>query len=297
MPNSEALSETLSATDQAMRGTSLVGVSILSGAFLNVAWPMLLYTFVKKERNKERNTLTYIALFLAPIAIVMTYSRGAILALTLVVIGILWFQKGKIRRVILFAVVSAALLFQFVGWDSEYFFFERIEKRVTEGFENPLEDKRETERIFAYIEPFEHLTNNPGSLFLGEGLARNKIQSDERKSIAYVNTADHAVFAMTYYAYGMIAAFLIFVVFLGMLKFTYTKIRKYAHILYFSGQYSKILFAILMGFSSWFLFGHAAVSTPRGCMLMFLVFGLVVSQTNLLRSEHKRVKKPTERLT
>ena len=61
MPNSEALSETLSATDQAMRGTSLVGVSILSGAFLNVAWPLLLYTFVKKERIRKRNTLTYIA--------------------------------------------------------------------------------------------------------------------------------------------------------------------------------------------------------------------------------------------
>ena len=54
----------------------------------------------------------------------------------------------------------------------------------------------------------------------------------------------------------------------------------------FSSQLSRLLIIVLIGFVSWFSFGHAAVSQPRGAMLMFFVFGLVVSQLNFYKFEY-----------
>ncbi len=58
----------------------------------------------------------------------------------------------------------------------------------------------------------------------------------------------------------------------------------------FASDYSRALFAALSGFLSWFLLGHAAVSQPRGAMLLFFVFGLVVVQSNLVKDEAENVE-------
>jgi hypothetical protein len=289
-PNAVSLSSNiLEAGESGIRGSSLIGVSILSGAFLNVIWPLL---FLLLTFYKPKGILKYIlfaTLVLAPIGVIMTYSRGAILAIILVVIGIVIFQKGNYRFLIIGLLVSGYIGFSFIGFDSDLFYFDRVTKRTTAALENPYDDEQESERIDAYTQPFEHLLKNPLYLFLGEGFAREKVantevfEGNEQKG----DRADHAVFAKAYYAYGLITSFSIVFLFFFLTNYTFKLIRKTSNSKLFSSKLTRLLFVLLVGFSSWFSFGHAAVSNPRGTMLMFFVFGLVASQRNFYLFEQQ----------
>ena len=286
-PNANYLSTgILAAGSSAIRGSSLVGVSILSGAFLNVIWPLL---FLLLNFYKPKGILKYVLYFTivsVPLGVIMTYSRGAILALILVSIGFVIFQKGKFRSIIVGLLVFGFIGISFIGFDSKLFYFDRITERTTAAIENPYEDERESERIEAYIQPFGHLLNNPIYLFLGEGFARSKVSNTPDLSDG-INRADHAVFAKAYYAYGLITSFLIILLFGLLANYTFKLIRKNSNTKFFSSKLTRLLFVLLMGFSSWFTFGHAAVSNPRGTMLMFFVFGLVASQRNFYLFEQQ----------
>ena len=286
-PNAVSLSSSiLEAGKSGIRGSSLIGVSILSGAFLNVIWPLL---FLLLTFFKPKGILKYVlfaTLVLVPIGVIMTYSRGAILATILVVIGIVIFQKGNYRFLIIGLLVSGYIGFSFIGFDSELFMFDRITERTTAALENPYEDERESERIEAYTQPFEHVLNQPLYLFLGEGFARAKVSGTSDLS-GGINRADHAVFAKAYYAYGLITSFLIVFLFFFLANYTFKLIRKTSNSKLFSAKLTRLLFVLLIGFSSWFAFGHAAVSNPRGTMLMFFVFGLVASQRNFYLFEQQ----------
>lgn len=287
-PNAVSLSSSiLEAGESGIRGSSLIGVSILSGAFLNVIWPLLflLSTFYKPK--KILKYVLYITIALVPIAVIMTYSRGAILALILVIISIVFFQKGKYRSIVLVLLIGGYISFSFIGFDSKYFFFERIENRTIAALENPYNDERESERIDAYIQPFEHVLNNPIFLFIGEGFSREKV-SGTSDLIGGINRADHAVFAKAYYAYGLITSISIILLYGFLANYTFKFVRKTPNNNYFSSKFTRLLFVVLIGFSSWFIFGHAAVSNPRGAMLMFFVFGLVVSQKNIFMYEYQQ---------
>ena len=287
MPNADRLGATLAAVgDKSDRGTSLIGVSILSGAFLNVIWPLL---FLLLTFYKPKGILKYVlfaSLVLVPIGVIMTYSRGAILAIILVVIGIAIFQKGKYRSLTVGLLMSVYLSFSYIDFDSELFMFDRIINRTTAAIENPYKNERESERIYAYTQPFEHLLKNPLYLFLGEGFARAKVSGTSDLS-GGINRADHAVFAKAYYAYGLITSFLIVFLFFLLANYTFKVVRKTSNSKLFSAKLTRPLFVLLVGFSSWFAFGHAAVSNPRGTMLMFFVFGLVASQRNFYLFEQQ----------
>tara|TARA_Y200000002_G_scaffold378362_1_gene385605 strand:- start:131 stop:1489 length:1359 start_codon:yes stop_codon:yes gene_type:complete len=288
MPNADALAATLAAVgDGSDRGTSLIGVSILSGAFLNVIWPLL---FLLLTFYKPKGLLKYIlfaTLVLVPIGVIMTYSRGAILALILVVIGIAIFQKGKYRSIVLVLLIGGYISFSFIGFDSKYFFFSRIVERTEAALNNPFGDERESERINAYVQPFEHILNNPFYFFTGEGFARAKV-SDTIDLSSGINRADHAVFAKAYYAYGLLTSISIILLYGLLANYTLKLIRKTPNNNLFSSKLTRVLFVVLIGFSSWFSFGHAAVSNPRGTMLMFFVFGLVVLQKNIFMYEYQQ---------
>ena len=89
--------------------------------------------------------------------------------------------------------------------------------------------------------------------------------------------ADHAVFAKAYYGYGMIAAAAYALLLLAALLYTYGKVRVARMHPGFMALYPQALFASLLGFLPWFIFGHAAVSQPRGAMLMFMLLGMIAS--------------------
>ena len=265
-------------SETAIRGRSLVGVSILSGAFLNTFWPL---TFLLR-RSPGLTRFWKLALIastiLTPIAVVLTYSRGAVLGLFFATIAALFINSGKIRRTVILGVGLAALVFSLVGWDSDLFFFERLETTTESFVENPLDEVSEQERIFAYTEPFQHLVENPEFILIGQGFARWKVAGSHLTEGE--NAATHAVFAAAYYGYGMLAAFAYLALIFQAYRLTWW------HIVYandpksFSSTYSRALLAGLAGFTSWFILGHAGVSEPRGAMVLFLIFGLAAVQNN-----------------
>ena len=271
--------ELLELSSSGTRGRSLIGVSILSGAFLNTVWPLILY--LRGATHLKKYTLQIqLTAILIPIGVVMTYSRGAILGLLLVILGIVFYNGGKSRGIIIGGVVTVLLIFSTVGWNSEVFYFERLTKSTARIFEEGEDTRSEAERKYAYTEPFEHLVKNPLFLFFGEGLAKEKIGSN--RLTAGRGMATHAVFAKAYYAYGMIVAllylFLLVYAFVVTLAYSNKKLNS-------ATSFSRALLASLLGLFPWYMLGHAAVSTPRGAIMLFFVFGLVSAQSNIHYSE------------
>ena len=258
-------------TADPMRGRSLVGVSILSGAFLNVCWPMaaMLYRWQGKISIAWRKA-ALASMSLVPIGIVMSYSRGAVLGLLLVIMGALFVGAEQARKGIFVGAMAALVLFSAVGWDSEIFFFDRLENRTQAMLENPYEDERETARLFAYIHPFFHAAKNPEFFVFGRGQT-------------YYNgygIADHAVFAKAYVAYGLIAAFLYLFLVFRVFLLLWGKARRLFKPDPFVQRFAQAIMISMLGMFPWILFGHAAVSSPRGAMLLFLVVGLAASLKN-----------------
>jgi len=269
-PAAETTLRIYSDTDDPMRGRSLVGVSILSGAFLNIGWPMaaLLYQWRGRVQQVWKKG-ALISMLLTPIGIVMSYSRGAVLGLFFVVMGALLLGAEQARRGILIGAIGAVALFGFVGWDSELFFFERLENRTQAMLENPYQDERETARLFAYVDPFFHLQQHPEFLIFGRG------QTYGRYGIA-----DHAVFAKAYVAYGMMAAFLYMFLVVRAFSFLWGRAVQQVGRDPFARRFAQTLLVSMLGMLPWLTFGHAAVSSPRGAMMLFLVLGLVASLRN-----------------
>jgi len=264
--------------DEPMRGRSLVGVSILSGAFLNTFWPLIALLYRWPSLSGWWRRLALLGTLLAPFGVVMGYSRGALLGLAFVVLGLLFFGSGRNRRGVIIASFLALLVFSSVGWNSSFFFFDRIQNRVTAMIEDPYSDPRETERLYAYTEPFGHVLEHPRFFFMGEGISPAKIpeaMGGERKGKSY-----HALFAAAYYAYGMLGAFTYMFLVVVVFVFLWRKIRRLAGSRTRLELYSQALFAAMLGMLPWLLLGHAVVSVPRGTMLFCLLLGLIASLNN-----------------
>lgn len=269
-PAAEGAVRMYSDTSDPMRGRSLVGVSILSGAFLNVCWPMaaMLYRWHGKVSIAWRKA-ALVSMSLVPVGIVMSYSRGAVLGLLMVITGALFIGAKQARRGIFVGAMAALVLFSAVGWDSEIFFFERLENRTQAMLENPYEDERETARLFAYIHPFFHAAEHPEFFVFGRG-----------QTYYDYGIADHAVFAKAYVAYGLIAAFLYPLLVFRVFMLLWGRARRPFRPDPFVQQFAQALLISMLGMLPWILFGHAAVSAPRGAMLLFLVVGLAASLKN-----------------
>lgn len=263
------------------RGRSLVGVSILSGAFINTFWPLIALHVRTPENGRKWRLLAFAVCMLAPFGIVMSYSRGAILGLILVVAGLLVFGSSRVRRGVFGAVICATLVFSAIGWDSELFYFERVTTRTDAMLNNPYEDVRETERLYAYSEPFEHLFENPVFLIFGEGTSIGKTSAIPQQA----GQATHAVFASAYYCYGMVAALTYLLMAISIVLHLWRNTRRTWDSGMITALYYQALFAGSLGLLSWFMLGHAAVSTPRGAMLLFLLLGIISALRNVEASE------------
>jgi len=269
---------------EAARGHSLVGVSILSAAFLNTMWPLLLLLWRKSRLGIRTRNLLISTLVLVPVAVVMTYSRGAILGLSLILFTSLFFAS-KIRRPVVLGLGLALLFFSWVGWESRYFYFQRITQTTRAALEDPYSNYSLDQRLFAYADPFRNVISHPLNFFLGYGLGYWRpwrfhmpveTGGDSTGYIRYV----HAVFSAAYYSYGLLAAFAYMLLLLNGFRMTWRFARRAQNS--FSGLYAQALLAGLSGFLSWFMLGHAAVSQPRGAMLLFLVFGMAASLPNFI---------------
>lgn len=269
-----------------MRGRSLIGVSILTGAFLNSLWPLISLLLHRKTAGSLWNKLALTGLIIAPFGIVMSYSRGAILGLLMVVGGTLFFGSGSSRRAIIAACLVTLGVFSFVGWDSDHFFFERIESRTEAIFDDPMQDDREYARIYAYTLPFQHLQQNLHFLVLGEG---NGIQ---RSGISFPL---HSLFGKAYASYGLIAAMTYHLLVLAGFVYLLRQMNAHSTGAGFPRLLAQALFASMLGIVPWLAFGHAVVSAPRGATLFFLLFGLAASLRNIHDSEVETGESPRGR--
>lgn len=277
-----------------MRGRSLVGTSTLSGAFIVTLWPLAFLLYRWPGTGIFWKGLALAGCLIAPFGAVMTYSRATILGLALVALAFGLFGAGGARRFVIVALSLAYLVFDSIGWDSELFLFERLERRTMAAIENPYEDPQESERILSYVEPFGHLIENPEFLFLGRGQVRAKMAkrgeiSGTQQLYSGVNPATHSAFSMTYYSSGMIAAFCnVFLVMSGFLKvFHGAKSSEHLPLPAWERVAPMVMLASLMGMMPWWLFAHGSVSAPRGAMFFFLVFGLIATVAGFAREKEE----------
>ncbi|MBI6630255.1 O-antigen ligase family protein [Pontibaca salina] len=268
-------------TESGIRGRTLVGVSIIGASFINACWP-LAALFLRWPHNIGRwwRWLALAACMLAPMGVLMSYSRGPVLGAILIVIAALVLGLRRVQHGILMPVAIGVAIVLAIGTTSQIFFFDRLTSRTAAIFDSPLADERESERLLAYVEPFKHLSEKPRFLLLGEGVA---VRYSEATVIPeQAGKATHSAFAIAYYAYGMVAAVGFVALFLQALNSV-------------AGQLSirrrspwdilvAPLFLSIVALFPWLALGHAAISTPRGSMLFFFIVGLVSTLAHMRAS-------------
>lgn len=269
--------------DKAIRGRSLVGVSIMSGYFIGFCWPLVLFlrNFPAFFLNsfKLNNTIV-LGVLLLIISIVMTYSRGPLLGLAIAVLYLIYANKNNFRLIVLGFGMVLFSAFYFIGFESEMFFFSRIVNSSEVAVSNSNEYGRsETERLYAYVEPFEKLIEHPELIILGTGFG-----GDVYSDLGNENLADHAVFAKAIYGYGLIASLLYFVILGYSLQYTYKLTLEKNNPLGY--KLSKTLLLSILGIIPWFLFGHAIVSQVRCATLFYFLMALVSIQDVISKNQY-----------
>ncbi|MEO1291415.1 MAG: hypothetical protein AAFV62_01065, partial [Pseudomonadota bacterium] len=277
--------------EDATRGRSLVGVSILSATFINVAWPLVALVAWVPDWSIERRwrLVAQVVTVLAPLAVVMSYSRGPLVGTVLMVLALFVIRVRRVSSGILVPIGVAAVFFLTVGLGSQLFFFERLQNRAVATLNNPFADEREFERILAYVEPFEHVADLPQFLLVGEGVSLGRtgvVPEIDGK-------ASHAMFAAAYYSYGMVAVVLYhWLIIAGGFHVNAQRLRRGAEP---GGLVAGALVLSVLAIVPWAAFGHAMVTEVRGAMLFFFVFGLIAALSSFptarsqsLRSFHGR---------
>lgn len=266
----------LRADDSGVRGRTLVGVSILGASFINMTWPLAALLYSWPGPIGRWRTIAMVACFLAPMGVLMSYSRGPILGTILIILFTAFFGLKGIKKGIMLPVGFGIILVLIVGVNSELFFFDRLTNRTAAVLDNPLADERESERLLAYVEPFEHLIENPAFLVSGQGVGIFKVRGVVPE---VADKASHALFAISYYSNGMIAAilymFLLFSAFYYALQ--HVRSRRLSTDDGTGLGLSHAYLAMTLGLAPWALFGHAMVSQPRGAMMFFFVLGLLTT--------------------
>ena len=268
-------------SDYAIRGISLIGPATVTGAYLCILWPLGILAYRRIDSNTKWKRLSLLACFVTPLGALATYSRGAWLGVSLItcLLGLFGFS-GSRRIIILFAVL-VMIIVSHVGLESKFFLVDRIEKRTMATINDPYASGYESSRFLSYTQPFKHLLENPSWLLAGTGSAASKMAERgaiDGSSSGKAMIATHSVFGRAYLDYGLP----------GVLCHVFLMLSALALILR-NWKYTKrtdqeerltwqILLAVwLGGLLPWWLFGHAAVSTARGSMVLFFIFAIFLT--------------------
>lgn len=268
------------ANEAAMRGRSLVGSATMTAGFLSVTWPIAFITYHKFKQSFFWKRVALATIILAPIAVLMTYGRGAWIMVGVVLFLIAIFGLAGGRKILLMVLVVGSIVVTQIEIDTDLFFFDRIFGQAKVTLDDPLSDVSTTERLLSYVEPFGHLWNNPSWLLAGAGGSGSKLQSrGDLKVQLYdeIGLATHSAFSKSYYSFGVVAAVcqVLFVI-LGFRFIIVRVLRTPA-----ADKDQKIIWqSLLMSWSTyslWWASGHAMVGAPRGVMLSFLLLGLLLA--------------------
>lgn len=272
-PTAARSGERLGASLAGMRGTSLVGTSTLTGAFLAIGWPIAYVTLeATRDRGRWMRRVTTAAAFLIAAGAVATYSRGAVVALAAAATVFAVIGTSR-QRTAAFALVVAATM----GWivlprDSDTLLLSRYGSRfgmLAEGIRNGGEFEEESEmvRILSWTEPVEWVVSHPESLVLGYGNTRGKATMKVDDAPDFHR---HAVPAAALYYFGGLGLLAFVGIVLSSLA---AAIRTRPDPLEVRSQRAGIV-AAFGAAGVWFVIGHAAISTARGFALTMMLVAM-----------------------
>jgi hypothetical protein len=267
----------------ATRGTSLIGAATLTAGFLGTMWPVAFLAAQWSGLGIRWQKVAVLVSVISPLGLLATYGRTAWLIVIVIGImaGIFGFGGGR-RKV--FILVSLCLLIAYVyGEQSDLFMMNRLKARTQATINAPLEDPAERERFASYFEPFEHLSENPAWLIAGAGRTGGKLIGRGQLDTQLFDEgalATHSAFAMAYYAFGLPGAICQVLLMLSALRLILKQLKAYG-----KDRQQQLIWQVLLmtwsGLLFWWLTGHAAVGEPRGVMLLFFWFGLLLACSRL----------------
>jgi hypothetical protein len=265
------------------RGTSLIGAATITTGFLGTMWPVAFLAAKWPGLGLRWQKVARLASVIAPLGLLATYGRAAWLIVIVIAImaGIFGFGGGR-RKV--FILVSLCLLIAYLyGDQSDLFVVNRLKVRTQATINAPLESPEERERFASYFEPFEHLSENPIWIVAGAGRTGQRLMGRgglETQLFDEGTLATHSAFSMAYYAFGLPAAICQVLLMLSALRLILRRLKACG-----KDRQQQLIWQVLLmtwsGLLFWWLSGHAAVGEPRGVMLLFFWFGLLLACSRL----------------
>jgi hypothetical protein len=268
------------AGESAMRGRSLVGAATMTTGFLATTWPLAFLGYRRFQSSLVWQRLALASAILAPVAMLLTYGRGAwvMVALAVVMLGI--FGLASARRLMIMAVVGIAIALTQIDLDRDWFLTERIVKSSQSATDNPFADISVRERLFSYIEPFDYLAEHPEWVLFGGG--RTGSRSATRHLVGEQlydegGLATHSAFGMAFYSFGLPGVVCqVALIVLGFL-FIRRRMRWAKRVSREQALTWQSLFMCWVMMTLWWGSGHAIVGEARGMMLMFFMLGLIAA--------------------
>ncbi|MDB4559357.1 O-antigen ligase family protein [Planctomycetota bacterium] len=275
-PNSEWVGRYLASAPSVVRGESLIGTSTITGAFLASMWPIVAcMPFIKVDAKSAWQRLRVPMSGLVALGALMTYSRGALVAVGAACIVFLLRGSQQTRRASAALIVAVCAVAYLAPTDSDNFMVDRYSKRfaiLAEGVRagGEFSSVNEAVRLQSYIDPFTWLASHPRNLVLGVGNSRGNITKGHAEFPTY---KAHAVIPNAMMRFGLLSAAL----FLSIILLAFNAVGSGQRS---DGQRSKqaaaSIQAMLAAASIWFIVGHAAISTARGYGLTMMMVALAL---------------------
>lgn len=248
-------------SDDAIRGQSLVGVSIISGYFLLIGSGVIA-TYLKKIELKHIFFLAFCLL-----SAFLTYSRQIfICCIVIFIFSILSINSKKISLIML--IIALISIFQWKNISTnENFMFYRIQNTLInvdyDGGSKLLRHSID-ERLYSYISPFNDLLKQPIYLLVGRSITatwskHNPVYLDFQSG----NNPDHSLFGKSFYVYGLITCSVYMFILFELIYFALASFFK-----------KNNLFVICFPIVLWSIFDHGIITQVHGSMMFFLIYTL-----------------------
>ena len=274
--------------EEAERGDSLIGKSNITGCVIITLIPFLIGA-VRNLRYSAGMRLFFQAAIVAGFfALIFTYSRSNYIALALLLVCYLLFERQSFSRRLLPVIIVAASAIGFIGMSSTLFKFDFVVEKF--DINNKTYEGNNQARILSYTRPFELLANDPSYFIRGAGRADKKLRSDDSDAtILYLLEAEmHSVFAASVFYRGFIAMAATFWMYYLLTRYSYRGMKRAKKEKNPYAWMATASLISLVSLSPPWAFTHYLVSKVSGHMHLFLIVALVVTSLNyLLQGEAK----------
>ena len=275
-----------------IRGTSLVGVSNMTGAFLNMMLPLAVVLYRCSSRAAIYRIIAIAAVAVSIFATMTTYSRSAYLGFALLALAVIFMGTFRGKWLIIVTAIAVAMSVAWIGVDSDYFNFDRLERRMNAAIYNPYANPEESERIDSYLDAGQFIAKNPTLLFVGEGVNTGAFIPWSAKR------PDHSVFGRALFAYGLIASLCYCFLMFWALMTAFKNIRLVGKRSSLFSMFAQAMFASMLAVLPWFMFTHPIISNPRASSFYFAMVGIVfaVNRIAMSRAIRRRAGNQTGQL-